>query len=163
MAPFQLWLLDVTLSINYNLCFGDDLLQLRRNRGATMRKLICVFFLLMGLLAQTAKAEGVCPGGFPLNCGKYCCTADEQCCPGGVCCNKNVLCGGKGTCRCPPDSPVVCEYTCCPPNHNCCPNKGCCPSDEPHSCPHLKRCYKTITEAQKACGKKAVVCGVPVQ
>ena len=37
-----------------------------------------------------------------------------------------------------------------------------CPSNLPHACLALNKCFETLTDAQAACGNEWVVCGRPV-
>ena len=70
--------------------------------------LLTSFFCMRPAAAQT------CPGGFPVDCGSYCCQSGSTCggsC-GGQCCSS-----GGGTC--PNASDVDCGSYCCPSGATC--------------------------------------------
>lgn len=58
------------------------------------------------------------------------------------------------------------DGTSCPDNHSCCGSGmsgACCPSDKPHWCKTINKCYRTWQDAQNACGDDWEVCYVPVK
>ena len=79
--------------------------------------------------------EAVCPDGYPVDCGSYCCTSDSYCAAGGccplgtsscgdTCCDSGYFCGSGGG-YCCAEGTDDCGDGCCPQGYRCC-GDGCC-------------------------------------
>lgn len=106
---------------------------------------------------QTAQ---VCPPGYPVDCGDYCCPDGTYCCDEG-CCEP-----------CPPGYPVDCGDYCCEAGSYCCAD-GCCieqPSvPQGDECPAGSGAYCPATHPAcvgwpgtnyVCCARDAVMCSV---
>ena len=101
---------------------------------------VCIAFGICSWIAFTSNvdAAGVCPAGYPVDCGnERCCQANTYCIIGGCVPNGWSDCGGGKIC--PPGMPIA--------------------------CPRLQRCYSgQNTAADAGCSiTETVVCGTPVR
>jgi len=60
----------------------------------------------------------------------------------------------------PPRLAATGEACGCKADQSCC-EEVCCASTHPHHCANTHSCYRTLSEAQEACGSAVEVCGVP--